>query len=567
MAARLKKIRLGDLLVQNGIISPIQLEQALALQKTSGHKLGRVLVENGLMPEQSLLNFLATQLNIPHIDLTQFRVEAALVNRLPETFARRFRAIPLKDQGGSILVGISDPTDIYALDELSRLLGKPVEAAVVSEAVLLELLPRFYKGVSQAAGLAEELVQEVAARSPDELLTETSAEDAPVVRFLNALLKDAVRMGASDVHLEPDAKLLRVRFRVDGVLHEQVTGEARIAAAVTSKLKLMANLDIAERRLPQDGRFNLTVEGRAFDIRVSTLPIRFGESIVLRLLDQSSVRLRFQQLGMDAAVEASLRGMVYQPHGLILVTGPTGSGKTTTLYAALNEINSVEKKIITVEDPVEYQLDLVNQVQVNPRIGLDFARVLRSVLRQDPDVVMLGEIRDQETAQIAMRAALTGHLVLSTLHTNDAASSLTRLLDLGVEPFVVSSSALGVMAQRLVRRICDKCKTEDAAVPELLRARFARQLGVDVHDLRFHKGRGCLACNNTGYKGRQAIHELIQVDAAVRAAIESGEIQVILDAAREQPQFQPLRIMALRLAVAGVTTLEEVARVTAEGTE
>ncbi|MEK8089029.1 GspE/PulE family protein [Thermithiobacillus plumbiphilus] len=564
MAARLKKIRLGDLLVQNAVISPIQLEQALSLQKASGHKLGRVLVESGTLAESTLLNFLATQLNIPFIDLAQFRIDAALVRRLPETFARRFRALPLQDQGGAILVGLSDPTDIYAQDELSRLLGKPVEPAVISEASLLELLPRFYKGTSQAAGFAEELKQDLAASTPDELLTESSVEDAPVVRFLNALLKDAVRMKASDVHIEPDAKLLRVRFRVDGVMHEQVTGEARIGASVTSKLKLMANLDIAERRLPQDGRFNISIEGRAYDIRMSTLPVRFGESIVLRLLDQSSARRRFHELGMAPDVEAVLEHLVRQPHGLLLVTGPTGSGKTTTLYAGLNEINSVEKKIITVEDPVEYQLELVNQVQVNARIGLDFALVLRSVLRQDPDVVMVGEIRDLETAQIALRAALTGHLVLSTLHTNDAASSLTRLVDLGLEPFVVGSSAIGVMAQRLVRRICPQCKTEDTEVSEAARAQFAGQLGKTPGELRFHKGRGCLACNNTGYQGRQGIHELIRVDATVRAALEAGNRQAIVDAALKQPQYRPLRIAALRLASEGVTSLAEVARVTAE---
>ena len=564
MAARLKKIRLGDLLVQNAVISPIQLEQALSLQKASGHKLGRVLVESGMLAESTLLNFLATQLNIPFIDLAQFRIDAALVRRLPETFARRFRALPLKDQGGAILVGLSDPTDIYAQDELSRLLGKPVEPAVISEASLLELLPRFYKGNSQAAGFAEELKQDLAASTPDELLTESSVEDAPVVRFLNALLKDAVRMKASDVHIEPDAKLLRVRFRVDGVMHEQVTGEARIGASVTSKLKLMANLDIAERRLPQDGRFNISIEGRAYDVRMSTLPVRFGESIVLRLLDQSSARRRFHELGMAPDVEAALEHLVRQPHGLLLVTGPTGSGKTTTLYAGLNEINSVEKKIITVEDPVEYQLELVNQVQINARIGLDFALVLRSVLRQDPDVVMVGEIRDLETAQIALRAALTGHLVLSTLHTNDAASSLTRLVDLGLEPFVVGSSAIGVMAQRLVRRICPQCKTEDTEVSEAARAQFAGQLGKVPGELRFHKGRGCLACNNTGYQGRQGIHELIRVDGAVRAALEAGNRQAIVDAALKQPQYRPLRIAALQLASEGVTSLAEVARVTAE---
>ena len=469
MASRLQKIRLGDLLVQNGIITAAQLDMALTQQRGSGRKLGQELIAQHLVTEEDLLNFLARQLHLERIDLSRQALDPQLVSRLPESLARRYRAIPLRDQGERYVVGMADPTDLPALDAISRAMGKPVKLALISETELLRVLPQLYGAVSKSAELRDALGDTVNTPVSPPLL-ESSAEDAPVVRLLNAIFTDAARLQASDIHFEPEESGLRVRLRVDGVLREHLRLDSRLTPLIASKLKVMANLDIAERRLPQDGRTHLALEGKAYDVRMATMPVQDGESVVLRLLDQQTALLHFNELGMPGNVEASLQNIMHRPHGLFLVTGPTGSGKSTTLYAALNEINTVERKIFTVEDPVEYRLQGISQVQVHPRIGLDFARVLRTILRQDPDVIMVGEIRDHETAEIAARAALTGHLVLATLHTNDAVGAFPRLQELEVEPFLIGSAVLGVMAQRLVRRICPSCKTEDKEVSPAERA-------------------------------------------------------------------------------------------------
>ena len=563
MASRLQKIRLGDLLVQNGIITAAQLDMALTQQRESGRKLGQELIAQHLVTEEDLLNFLARQLHLERIDLSRQALDPQLVSQLPESLARRYRAIPLRDQGERYVVGMADPTDLPALDAISRAMGKPVKLALISETELLRVLPQLYGAVSKSAELRDALGDTVNTSAPPPLL-ESSAEDAPVVRLLNAVFTDAARLQASDIHFEPEESGLRVRLRVDGVLREHLRLDSRLTPLIASKLKVMANLDIAERRLPQDGRMHLALEGKAYDVRMATMPVQDGESVVLRLLDQQTVLLRFNELGMPRNIETSLQDIMHRPYGLFLVTGPTGSGKSTTLYAALNEINSVERKIFTVEDPVEYRLQGISQVQVHPRIGLDFARVLRTILRQDPDVIMVGEIRDHETAEIAAGAALTGHLVLATLHTNDAVGAFTRLQELEVEPFLIGSAVLGVMAQRLVRRICPSCKAEDKEVSPAERAAFADRLGVPPDFVTFFRGKGCNTCNFTGYRGRQPVFELIRMAPSLRAAILGNSRAALLEAANRQQQFTLLREEAMRLVWEGITTLAEMVRVTSD---
>ncbi len=566
--AKLKKIRLGDLLVQHGKISQEQLEAALQTQKDSGKKLGQILVDQGLIDETSLLRFVAEQLDIDYVDLSQFQVDPEIARFLSESQARRFRAIPLRyKDDGSLQVAMSDPTNVMAVDRLERILGREVEPAVVSESSLLRSLDRLYTHSQEMSSLAEEIGEEMGEQREGQGLLEErpGSEDAPVVRLLNTLFTQAVREGASDIHVEPDAEILRIRFRIDGVLQERMKAEGRVANAVCSRLKLMGGLDIAERRLPQDGRFHLTIEGHHIDVRLSTMPTNHGETAVMRLLDQSEGLLGLPELGMEEKVRDAFQHLIHSPHGIILVTGPTGSGKTTTLYAALKEINSLDHKILTVEDPVEYQLPLVNQIQVRPQIDLTFGRILRSVLRHDPDIIMVGEIRDLETASIAVRAALTGHRVFSTLHTNDAAGTAMRLIDMGVEPFLVASSLRGVVAQRLVRRICQTCRAPEEPSQPVLEG-----LRIDpdkVAGITFYRGRGCSECNNTGYRGRVGIYELMEVDSAVRDAVANNDRRGIEQALQQQPAYRTLRRSGFEKARAGITSLEEVLRVTAEDEE
>ena len=563
-----KKIRIGDLLVKNGVITEEQLMTALAAQKKTGAKLGNTLSEMGLVTPLQFHKFLATQLSLPFVDLKHFDYKPEIVRLLPETAARRFRAMVLGQEGSRLLVGVSDPTDIYAYDELTKILKQPIKLAVVYEVELLKVLDTVYRRTQEIVTIAEELGEELSQGDTnlEQLLTETDVEDAPVVRLLKSLFEDAVQVGASDIHIEPDEKVLRIRQRIDGVLHEQVMKEKRIASALVSRLKLVCGLDISERRLPQDGRFNVRVKGRSVDIRLSTMPLQYGESVVMRLLDQSSGILQLEHVGMPAAILKRFRHQLAQPHGLVLVTGPTGSGKTTTLYGALNELNSEEKKIITVEDPVEYRLPRINQVQVYQKIGLDFAKVLRAGLRQDPDIVMVGEMRDKETSDIALRAAMTGHLVLSTLHTNDAISTALRLIEMGTEGYVVASSLRAVLAQRLVRRICESCSCPDSLDPNTrswlnhYRGRVARS----GQPIAFKKGRGCSVCNNTGYSGRIGIFELLEINFDLADALRRDDSADFASLAQKLPGFVSLSDSALQLAIDGVTSMEEVLRVSGQ---
>ena len=564
---RQRKLRLGDLLIQAGLISEAQLQLALQEQKRTGSKLGRTVVDLGFVAEVKLLTALSEQLKIPFIELKHFKFDQQLVQSLPEAMARRFRAIVLSREGGGLLVGMSDPLDLFALDEMERILKTRVQPAVVREAELLATLDLVYRRTSEIASIAGELEGEL--QDSDFDLAKLGADnvsDAPVVRLLQTLFEDAVQMKASDIHIEPDEGVVRIRQRIDGVLNEQVMKEQRIASALVMRLKIMSGLDISEKRLPQDGRFNIRVKNRNIDVRVSTMPVQFGESVVMRLLDQSAGIASLDAGGMPADMLARFRRLLQRPYGMVLVTGPTGSGKTTTLYAGLAELNSPEKKIITVEDPVEYRLPRVNQVQVNTKIELTFARVLRAALRQDPDIVLIGEMRDQETAEIGLRAALTGHLVLSTLHTNDALTSAMRLVDMGAEPFLVATSLNAVLAQRLVRRVCENCMEEHHPEPQQ-QAWLESLYGASLAGRAFKLGAGCHQCHNSGYAGRIGVYELLEMDEAMIAALRRSDPQAFAEAAKASAGYRPLAACALDYALAGVTSVEEVLKVCATLTD
>lgn len=560
-----KKIRIGELLVQNRLISEKQLETALGLQKKNGSKLGDALVELGFVTSNDMLECLARQLKIPYIDLQHYKYRPETARLLPETYARRFRALVLDDSQLQLLVGMSEPTDIYAFDELTKILNRPIRQGLVRESDLLRTIDKIYRRTDEIVNIAGELGAELAQGGVNlaELLPAAELEDAPVVRLLRSLFEDAVQIGASDIHIEPDENVLRIRQRIDGILHEQVMGEKRIAAALVSRLKLMSGLDISERRLPQDGRFNIKVRGKSIDVRLSTMPLQHGESVVMRLLDQSGGLLSLDQIGMPPELLARFRAQISRPHGMVLVTGPTGSGKTTTLYGALNELNLAERKIITVEDPVEYRLPRINQVQIHARIGLSFAHVLRAALRQDPDIIMVGEMRDQETTEIGLRAAMTGHLVLSTLHTNDAVSTALRLLDMGAEGYLVASALQTVLAQRLVRRLCSSCTEERSLTPQQLSWLFSH-FGEDFEGQLFQVGSGCPQCQNTGYHGRIGVFELLEIDFALADALRRNDSGAFARAAREQNGFKSLSQCAFQYAREGMTSIEEVLRISGQ---
>ena len=561
--ARPEKVRLGEILVQQKLLSEDQLNQALADQKRTGRKLGRVFVESGFVTEEQISGALARQLGIPYLNLKFYNINQDVVRLLPETQARRFRALVLEDRGETMLVGVSDPTDLFAYDEIARLLKKGVELAVVNETEVLQAIDRIYRRTGEITGLAHELEQDLGDTTSvdfNALSANSGLEEAPVVKLLQSVFDDAAQVRASDIHIEPQDGRLQIRFRIDGVLHLQTEADIKIATPLALRLKLMADLDISEKRLPQDGRFAVKVRGQRIDVRISTMPTQYGESVVMRLLSQVGMNLRLDAIGMPAALVERFRAIVQRPNGLVLVTGPTGSGKTTTLYSALAELNSVEKKLITVEDPIEYRLSGINQVQVNDKIELNFARVLRSALRQDPDIVLVGEMRDQETAQIGLRAAMTGHLVLSTLHTNDAASTPLRLMDMGVPRYMVSGSLQAVLAQRLVRVICESC-SEPYQLPAPERAWLRAELGDRAETVPFFHGRGCSHCNGTGYRGRTGVYELLEMTRAVNEAANHPDPSHFLKVAHAEMRGETLRRSGVRLAIQGRTTVAEAMRI------
>ncbi|MDF1588381.1 MAG: ATPase, T2SS/T4P/T4SS family [Gammaproteobacteria bacterium] len=557
-----KRIRIGDLLIEQKLISETQLQNALAEQKKTRRKLGKTLIDLGYIQEEQLLTLLSTQLGISYVNLKTYPVDKDILKKLPEIHARRFRAIALKQENNQIVVGMADPTDIYAYDEIIKALNQPILVVAISESDLLHHLDTAYRKTEEIDSLAEVLHDEIAESDFDlqSLTQSTSTADAPVIKLLQAIFEDAVGIRASDIHIEPDSNVLRIRQRIDGVLHEQIVEETRIASALTSRLKLMAGLNISEKRLPQDGRFNIKVNNKAIDVRLSTMPMVHGESVVMRLLDHSQGLLDFNKLGVPQDILQPLRRLIRKPHGLVLVTGPTGSGKTTTLYAALSEINTPESKIITAEDPVEYQLPRVNQVQIHEKIGLTFPNVLRTALRQDPDIILIGEMRDQETVEIGLRAAMTGHLVLSTLHTNDAISTVNRLVDMGAEPFLIAASLQAVLAQRLIRRLCPDCKTPTQAEEHDLLV-LAHLLGTQQTWPTFYQHNGCNQCNNTGYNGRIGIYELLIMTPELADCLQHGNSSEFNALAKKQANFISLTENAINLAKQGVTTLDEVIRI------
>ncbi len=551
------KIRLGDLLVQNNLINDEQLKTALSEQRQSGRKLGATLIALNMVTEDQLLELLSKHLNVPLIKIDDYRVDPEAVKLLPEIQARRYRALVLDDKGDKLLVGMSDPGDINAVDDLNNRLPKPIEIAVVSETQLFAAYENFYRKTEEIASFAQELAEEYDDSQDFELNMGVDGEqETAVAKLLQSIFEDAVMAKASDIHIEPEEKQLRIRQRVDGQLQETIIPERNIAAALVLRLKLMSGLDISEKRLPQDGRAQIKIKGRVIDVRVSTMPVQAGESVVMRLLDQSQGILTLAQTGMPPSIVKRYRKLLQRPHGMILVTGPTGSGKTTTLYGSLSELNKPQSKIITVEDPVEYRLPRINQVQVNHKIDLTFSQVLRTTLRQDPDIIMVGEMRDKETVEIGLRGALTGHLVLSTLHTNDSISSAIRLLDMGAPGYLVASSLRAIIAQRLVRRICDNCVVDEEVSSEAYF--WLKTLNEDISDITFKKGKGCQKCNHSGYRGRVGVFELLEMTEAMMTALKNNDTSAFSEAARVSPEYKPLAHSALLYAKEGITSIDEV---------
>ena len=563
--ARPEKVRLGEILVQQKLLTPEKLKLALDEQKRSGRKLGRVFIEQGYVTEEEISEALAKQLQVAYINLKYYNLKPEVTQRLPETQARRFRALLLEDNPKSCKVGMADPTDLNAYDEIARILKREIEIVVVTESQLLETVDRIYRRTGEISGLAQELGAELGDTAVDfgVLSTTPGLEEAPVVKLLQSVFEDATQARASDIHIEPQEKKLIIRFRIDGLLHLQTEADSRIASALVLRLKLMSGLDISEKRLPQDGRFHVKIRNNVVDVRISTMPTQYGESVVMRLLNQGSGLLTLDRLGMPPKILERMQAVLRRPSGMVLVTGPTGSGKTTTLYAALAELNTSERKIITVEDPVEYRLPGINQVQVHDKIELTFGRVLRSALRQDPDVILVGEMRDQETAETGLRAAMTGHLVLSTLHTNDAVTTPIRLLDMGAPRYMVALSLQMVLAQRLVRLICESCAEPYTLLPgehEWL----AQALGPQTDSHRYVKGKGCSHCNGTGYLGRTGVYEMLEMSKAVVEAANQENPALFIDVATREIGNHTLRVHATQLVVDGKTTVDEAMRISNE---
>ncbi len=556
-----KKKQMGDVLIEAGFITRKQLSKALETQKGTDKRLGEVLQEMGLISEEDLAEALEYQLGIPRINLKKFVIDSEVIQLISQSLAKRHHAIPIKQEGNQLTVAMSDPLDVMAIDDIRIKTGQEVVPVIATKSEIKQAIDQYFgeNEVVKEMNSNSNFTSEQGQKAEVDRLREM-VDEAPIVKLVNNIITEGVELRASDIHIEPEEEEVRVRYRVDGILHNEMNIPKHTHSALVSRIKIMADLDIAERRLPQDGRVQMTVKDKQIDLRVSTLPTVRGEKVVLRILDKSSLMLDLKKLGFLSEHLASFKKMIEEPHGMILMTGPTGSGKTTTLYSALKALDTAETNIVTVEDPVEYKLAGINQVQVNPKAGLTFANGLRSILRQDPDIMMIGEIRDKETAEIAIHAALTGHLVLTTLHTNQAAGALTRLIDMGVEPFLVASSVIGVVAQRLVRTICQECKMkrDNAQIKNKLKD----YLQVNEDDLNIYTGQGCSVCNDTGYRGRTAIHEILEVDKKIKdLVVEEASTSRIDEAARKQ-EMVSLEKCGMRKVGHGITTLEEAMRVT-----
>jgi type IV pilus assembly protein PilB len=566
-----KKMRLGDALIHEGLINEEQLQQALALQKKSGKRLGAVLVEMHLVTEQDIVQILSKQLRIPFIDLSNYLIDPVIAKLIPEHIAKRHMLIPINKVGNKLTVAMVDPLNIIAIDDIQLMSGLMVKPVVATHTDINKALQDAYGAVAQQDKLMDDL-EDIGHTDDEDLdqLGELGENDAPIIRLCNLVISQAVQNGVSDIHIEPFEKELRVRYRQDGMMFTAMSPPKKATAAITSRIKIMSSLNIAEKRLPQDGRIKIKVCNRMIDLRVSVLPVIWGEKIVMRILDQTSLKVNLEDLGFEPKTLERFKTGIASPYGIILVTGPTGSGKTTTLYSALTSLNAIDTNVMTAEDPVEYMLHGVNQVQCKPEIGLTFAAALRSFLRQDPDVIMVGEIRDFETAEIAIKASMTGHLVLSTLHTNDAPGTIGRIVNMGIEPFMVTTSVVIVQAQRLVRKICKDCKFEIkpraeqisqfGITPELLRRLDLPHL--NDKNMMFYKGKGCESCNNTGNRGRVGVYEVMMMSERLRDIIlNGGSTDDIRRQAIEEGMLS-LRESALRKALTGMTSLEEVVRVT-----
>jgi type IV pilus assembly protein PilB len=549
--------QLGDILLDSGLVTQQQLAEAYEEHQRAGRALGRVLVEKGVLTESQLVAALAQQIGLKFVDLSDYPVDGAAIASVPPAVCRRYNALPIGYEDGRLLVAMSDPANVFAIDDIRSITGAEVKPVVATKSDVTAAINRYHR----VDGDLDDLTMSMEAEEDDELSNiKEVVEDAPIVKFVNLLITQAIQDRASDIHIEPTERDLRVRFRIDGVLHEIMRSPKNIQSGVISRLKIMAEINIAERRIPQDGRLSVTTNGKKIDLRVATLPCVWGEKVVMRVLDNSTAMLKLSDLGFaDDNYERYAQSFT-KPYGMMLVTGPTGSGKSTTLYATLNIVSRPEINVITVEDPVEYRIPGINQVQTNPKAGLTFASALRSILRSDPDVVLIGEVRDHETAQIAIEAALTGHLVLSTLHTNDAPSAITRLTEMGVEPFLVGSALDCVLAQRLARRLCTKCREAYTPEPDtLMAARFPWHDGMDLPTI--YRAIGCSACSKTGYRGRLALHEVMPISEEIeRLTVERASAVEIGRVAREQG-MATLRDDGMAKVMAGVTTLEEILRV------
>jgi general secretion pathway protein E len=563
---------LGTILVEKAGLAQAKLDEALALQREKGGRLGDLLLKLQVLSEEHLLQGLCHQLDLPWLPhLDPGWVDPALIGKVPIAFARRYHVLPVRVEDGRVLVAMADPFETAALDDLRLLLGRDVAAAVTSSKTLLACLNQVYDHAQPAS--AEKVIEDLAESGPlDRVAGELdeprdlldATDEAPIIQLVNSLLFQAVRQRASDIHFEVFERGLVVRYRIDGLLYPVLTPPKRLQASIIARIKILAGLNIAEKRLPQDGRFTIRTGGKDVDLRVSVLPTSHGERVVLRILEKETRLLNLSEVGLSPDCLRVMEQLIHLSHGMILVTGPTGSGKTTTLYAALSQINAPDKNIITVEDPVEYQLQGISQMQVNPKINLSFAAGLRSILRQDPDVIMIGEIRDLETAEIAIHASLTGHLVFSTLHTNDAAGAVTRLIDMGIEPFLVSSSAVAIIAQRLVRVACAACRQPYEPTPEEL-ARLG--LAGDAGTYTFYRGAGCPACAQTGYRGRHGIYELLVVDDEIRRLITAKADAAVIKQAAIARGMRTLKQEGATKVVEGLTTTEEIIRITQQEVE
>ncbi len=551
--------QLGDILLEGGLVTREQLGEAMAEQQRVGRSLGRVLVDLGMVTESQLVASLAQQIGLPFVDLSEYQIDPSAAMLVPDTVSRRHSVLPIGYDEGRLVVAMADPANVFAIDDIRSLTGLECKPVVATKADVVNAINRVHRMDADM----DELTMSLDVDDEEDLSSvKEIVEDAPIVKFVNLLITQAIQDRASDIHIEPTERDLRVRFRIDGVLHEIMKSPKTIQAGVISRLKIMSDINIAERRIPQDGRLSVNAQGKKIDLRVATLPTVWGEKIVMRILDNSTAMMRLTDLGFSDNNYTRFEKSFVKPYGMILVTGPTGSGKSTTLYATLNIVSTPEKNVITVEDPVEYRIPGINQVQVNVKAGLTFAAALRSILRSDPDVVLIGEIRDHETAQIAIEASLTGHMVLSTLHTNDSPSAVSRLIEMGIEPFLVGSALDAVLAQRLARRLCPKCKEAYTPTAEALeKARFPMLPDGELPTL--YRAVGCSACSKTGYKGRLALHEVMSVSEEIeRMAVERASAEAIGRVAREQG-MTTLRDDGIAKVLLGVTTVEEILRVVA----